>query len=475
MVGGGYLMPYKFNPFTGNLDQVVDTSEIENDINTNEEILYINSDPEAYESLAETPIENRNYFMPVNLHNDEQYIVVFGGNTLTFLDCRNPYAVEQILNITVNNAPGAFGQPQAMASIGDYIFVCATNGKIHTIDWSDRSAPIIAAEATISSGQHYDMASNGLDTLFIANTTNNQFIAIDASNPLALVLINTVVLSGFGAGVAAFGGYAYCTNFQAGQVHTFEFSGGTWNEIDITASSTNATRLGVGSNSEGDNFLISNRYSGPQFSLHDLVNPANIGAANTFATTETINIYSRGFSVDGILYLNTTIGNVLSYNIRDINDISFIGSYEPKYPDETKRFIQTLGSVSFVNFGAVTRNTKFILAAGSNVEGVPAQNNRGLQVLELPLIDVTEDNTRLLATSKTIGGVGLYYEITVDSITVTLPSSPFDGDIFNIANFSSGEAIINGNGNNIMGLASQTIFADESFNLIYNQTEWKLI
>ena len=462
-----------FNPFTGNFDYVNDGGGALSEEAL--DILFEDCDPESYEPAGENPPGTRNYFFSEKLHSDGQYVASFGGNFIAFFDCRNPYAIEEILNIVINPAPGAFGQPQALTSIGDFVYVCTTNGKIHTIDWSDRENPAVVAEVTISSGQHYDIASNEVDTLFVANVSNNLFIAIDATTPTALTLINTSPLGGFGAGVAYYDGYAYCTNFQASQIHTFEFSGGTWNDIDQTPSATNSARLSVGVNPEGDNFLISNRYNSNSFAVHDLFDPANIGAANIITTPEQINIYSRAFFIDGIMYTNSRSGNVLVYNLRDINDVVAVGVYEPVYPDDTKRFTDALGGLHVQNEGAATGKFDYIFMTGRNAVGGTAASNRSVHVLKLPLLDVIVDNTRQLDVSKTISGVGLYYEIITAGITVTLPVAPIDGDIFNISNFSAGSATISGNGNNILGAATQTIFKDEAFSLIYNDTEWKVI
>lgn len=463
-----------FNPITGVFDYVNSYDVDINGIKSALDVLFENDRTPSGNILAETPPDTRNYFMPVNLQSDNRYVFIWGGNTFTFLDCKNPYAIEQIKNITFNNAPGLFGQPQAATSIGDYIFVCTTNGKIHTIDWSNREDPIVASEATFSSGQHYDIATDGIDTLFLANVTNNLFLAIDASNPISLSLINTSGLSSFGAGVAYYGGYAYCANFGASQIHTYEFSGGTWNEIDITPSATNPSRLGVVSNIDNEVALVSNRYNGSSFALHSLANPANIGASNLINTPENINIYSRAFSVEGLLYINSSLGKIMVYNVRNLNNISLVGTYEPTYPDNTKRFSTILGGCSFTNKGAVPKKTTFMIVVGGNNIGPSTPANRDAVSLQLPLIP-EDDKIRLLSTSKTIGGEGIYYEITSNGITVTLPAIPIKGDKFNIANFSTGNATIDGNGNNIMGLGLQTIYKDESFSLIYNETEWKVI
>ena len=462
------------NPLTGKFDYI---NTYDSDIDRLEsglEVLFEDDRTPSDNTLAVTKPNTRNYFMPVNLDTDDRYIMVFGGNTLTFLDCRNPYAPEQILNITFNAAPGLFGQPQASVSIGDFIYVCATNGKIHTIDWSDRENPLVVAEATISSGQHYDIASNGVDTLFIANTTNSIFIAIDASDPLNLSLINTSALGGLGAGVAYYNGYAYCTNFNASQVHTFEFSGGTWNDIDQTASATNSTRLAIATNLEGKTSLISNRYNNAAFSVHDLTDPADIGVKQDLITPEGINIYSRSFVVKDILHFTSQLGNVMTYDIRDLSNASLIGTYVPKYTDNTNRFVIGIGGVSFTNRGAVPKELDFMLMVGTNALGVSNPNNRDVVTLELPLIELN-DKIRFLSVSKTIEVMEPYYQIINDAIIITLPASPIKGDSFKIANFSTGSATLDGNGNNIMEETSQVIYKDESFDLIYNDTEWKVI
>jgi hypothetical protein len=467
-------MSYKYNPLTGKLDYFKCYDDDISDLQSGFEVLFENDKTPSGNTLSENPPITNNYFMPTGLQSDSRYIMVFGGNSFTFFDCRNPYAIEQVENIVFDNAPGLFGQPQASVSIGDFVYACTTNGKIHTIDWSNKEAPTVVASFTASSGQHFDIASNGSDTLFIANVTNNLFIAVDASTPTDLSLINTQSLSGFGAGVAYYNDYAYCGNFGASTVHTYEFDGTDWLEIDVTPSATNSSRLGIVSNIDGQVALVSNKYNSSSFTLHSLANPENIGAANTIATSENINVYSRAFSVDGLLYTGTTLGKTLVYNVRNLDNVTLVGLYEPLYPDGTKRFSDTLGSCSFNNFGAVTKENNFIISVGQNNVGATSSSNRDIVSLKLPLIEL-KDKVRLLSTSRTIGGVGVNYHIITSGITVTLPSTPNEGDLYKVANFSDNSATISGNGNNIMEETNQLILKDESFFLLFNSNEWKVI
>ena len=70
---------------------------------------------------------------------------------------------------------------------------------------------------------------------------------------------------------------------------------------------------------------------------------------------------------------------------------------------------------------------------------------------------------------------GSYFEFSTIGDTCVLPDFPTIGRRLHIANFTGGDCFIQGNGINIMGDPSQIIYPNESFLLIYNSNEWKLI
>lgn len=378
-------------PISNDAQEAFDLAKVVRDGNSR--ILFVNGDVQDNDPvLSDNSLVDGNYFNIAPLGTDKRYMLLQGGSTLHFLDCRNPYAVNVIKNIPFNL--GNFGQPQQITSVGEYFYVVTASGKIHTIDCTDLENPNLVAQVTISSGQHFDVASNGVDTIFIANTTNSLFIAVDVTNPLALTLINTSALTSLGAGVAYYDGYAYCADYGGNSVRTYELQTGLWVEVDNTPSVNTPSRLGVAINPSGEAILIANRYNSASFSWHSLSDPANIGVKNTINTPETVNVYSRAFSDNGLMYLATELGNILCYDIRDLNNVTLATNFSPLYPDETDRFSLCLGSSPFENFGSVSGKNTYMIQIGRNTIGPQtnpsALTNRNTTVLKLPLIKLAD-------------------------------------------------------------------------------------
>lgn len=79
-----------------------------------------------------------------------------------------------------------------------------------------------------------------------------------------------------------------------------------------------------------------------------------------------------------------------------------------------------------------------------------------------------------VSTSTTLSE-GIRYIQDTSGITSTLPASPTTGRFVYVFNASDDENTIDGNGNNIMGESSVEIDENESFDLLYDGTEWKLV
>lgn len=360
----------------------------------------------------ENEVADKNFFVPTPLQDDNRYVAAFGGNFVTFMDCRNPYSINEIKEIFINPAPGAFGQPQAITSIGEYVYVVTTNGKVHTIDWTDRGDPIVVNEVTILSGQHYDLASNGVDTLFIANTTNDAFIAVDVSNPLSPSLINSVNLGSFGAGVAYYDGYAYCAAF-GGSIETFEFNGSIWASVDSEPSVPNTSRLAVGVNSIGDVSLIAQQYGTANFGIHSLSNPASPGSVGTLTAPENVNIYARAFISDGLLHLSTENGRLLAYDIADPLDTELVGTFEPKDELGNQLFQTGIGITRFPTEGAAFGGKNFMMMVGQYVGG--GSGDRNIVVIPLPLFP---DAVKAASLAE-VGGAWKVNRIPISALDIT--------------------------------------------------------
>lgn len=81
----------------------------------------------------------------------------------------------------------------------------------------------------------------------------------------------------------------------------------------------------------------------------------------------------------------------------------------------------------------------------------------------------------LLDSDYTIPVCEGYFEQTVSGLTTYLPAVPVDGCDFFVTNFSNGNGTVDGNGNTILGDATKTIKKKESFRMLFNGLEWKII
>lgn len=107
---------------------------------------------------ASNPLMSGKYYMLTALASDSEYAVTFEPDKIRFLDFRNPDTPNLLATLAV---PGAYGMPQAQASIGDYIFVVTTGGHVLSYDWSNRAAPAFLTALKVSNGgQNFDVATS---------------------------------------------------------------------------------------------------------------------------------------------------------------------------------------------------------------------------------------------------------------------------------------------------------------------------
>lgn len=386
--------------------------------------LFIEETDIALIKPPETPVNIRQYFAQAPLGSDNRYMAVFSDSRLTFLDCRNPYAINEIKSIIFNTGASFDGFPQWATSIGDYVYVCSNNGRVHLFDWSNRGDPvrIPAATRTFLNGQHYDVASNGVDTLFLANTSNNRFIAVDVSDPLNMVQINNVNVGSFAAGVAFYQGYAYCGAF-AGSIRVFQFNGTSWNQIANVASVASTSRLAVGVNSIGDPVLVAQRYNTADLAVHSLANPALPGPAGFLTAPSPVNIYARAFISDGLLHLSLSNGDLVAYNISDPLSPFIAGTFTPEDMNGDRLFDLGLGIEKLQSRGAAFNRREFLLMVGR----LNGQSNvtRTVSTIALPLFP---DAVRPVTLSD-VGGAWKRNTIAISALDlvngyVTLSHSP---------------------------------------------------
>lgn len=81
-----------------------------------------------------------------------------------------------------------------------------------------------------------------------------------------------------------------------------------------------------------------------------------------------------------------------------------------------------------------------------------------------------------ITAEYTIVNTDKVVEAKSGTFDVFLPATPFlVGQWFVITNSGAGVVTLDGNGNNINGLATNTITTDESRTVLWNGTEWRII
>jgi hypothetical protein len=329
------------------------------------------------------------------------YVCYFTDSAFVFVDARNPFAVNIYKTLTFSTASNNF--PQTITAIGNYLLVATSNGRVYTIDWSDINNPSIFGFKTIGSGQHYDMTTDGANTLFLANTTNNCVYAVDITDRTNPTLINQVALGGFGTGVAFNAGYLYVTNYS-NKLHTLQknVTSGLWEQVAVLNTITNPNRCRIVENVRGDKLLFAMRYNGTDAVFYSISTPAAPVESKRLVTSSPMQIYAVPFSHENMVHVGFDNGTVGGFSIVDITDVKFAGSYTPVNSDGSKKFSSMRVLVKTSTKSPYFKDKALLLASGVRTGGTSAQKTTA--PIQLPVIN--HDSVELLArpTSSSVSG-----------------------------------------------------------------------
>ena len=347
---------------------------------------------------------DRHYFGAVAHPLNPGYVCYFTDALFVFVDARNPFAANIYNTLTFNT--GGSNAPQAITAVDNYVFVAMANGRLYTIDWSDVLNPSIYGYVTIGSGQHFDVATDGANTLFLANTTNFRMYAVNITNRLTPVLINSVVLgaaSNFGTGVAFHNNYLYVSNY-ANKLHTFQKNVGTgeWEQIAVLNTIVQPTRCRIVENSRGEKLLFAMRYNGVDAVFYNLAAPQAPVEVKRLITPSAMGIYAVPFSHDNIVHVGFINGTVGGFSILDISDPKFAGVYTPIDANGSKKFSSMAVILKTSTKTPYFKDKALLLASGVRTGGTSIQKTT--LPVELPVISF--DSVELLArpTSSSVSG-----------------------------------------------------------------------
>lgn len=281
-----------------------------------------------------TPTVNNNYkfYNTMVLASDNRYFAAMNPMGLRFFDATQPDDVQQVADIwvMVNNGQR---MPQAMTSIGDYIYLATTNGYFYVFDWSDRENPVKVASLPVSAGQNFDISSNNHDTVFIANTDSKAFIAVSVADPLTpSIVYQDNTLNGYGAGVAYYQGHAYAAGYNGTLYAYAKDGGGQWGRTVAQGVGTiaGASRLEV----VGDCLYV-HAYSGNTFDIFSLADPSHPVKVSQLVTARNLSTYAKLVRSGDYLYVGlSNPGEIVAYDIR--NPANPIEAFSIPFAEEEK-------------------------------------------------------------------------------------------------------------------------------------------
>ena len=330
----------------------------------------------------------RHYSGGVALEASKRYAAYFTDTQMIFVDAVNPFTAEIIQTFTIPTGGSNF--PQAATSIGNYVYMVTGGGRLYCFDWTDKVNPVNLGYVTIGTGQHFDVTTDGLNTLFIANTSNKRVYVVDITNRAAATLTKSLILGAgatdFGTGVAHSNGYLYVSNYNS-KLHVMkkDTSTGEWLEILNLATIVNPCRTAVFTNSKGQKLLFAQRYNGVDAVVLDLANPELPVELKRVQAPASIQLYNIPFMFKDMVHIGLDDGRIGSVNIFDKNYIKYGETFEPKNANGTKKFSSMRGLVRMETSSPFFKEKTFLLATG--VISGAATTQKVTTVIDLPMFN----------------------------------------------------------------------------------------
>jgi len=345
---------------------------------------------------ASIETEIKHYSGGIALASNKKYSSYFTDTQVVFVNAVNPYASKITHYFTIPTGGSNF--PQAMTSIGNYIYMVTGGGRLYCFDWSDKSNPLNLGYVTIGTGQHFDVTTDGQNTLFIGNTTNKRVYIVDITNRAAGTLTTSLVLgtgaTDFGTGVSFSSNYLYVSNYN-NKIHVMSNASGSWAQVTTIPTVTNPCRGTVVTNSSGQKLFFVQRYNGVDVAVYDLVDPALLVELKRLVAPAAVQIYNLPFIFDDIIHIGLDNGKIGAVNVFNKNDIKLGGVFEPKNADESKKFSSMRGLVLAETDSPFFKKRKFLLATG--VINGAGSTQKVTTVLDFPIFDYIKSSAITVA------------------------------------------------------------------------------
>jgi hypothetical protein len=337
-------------------------------------------------NTASIETQVKHYTSGIALASDKKYSSYFTDTEVVFVNAVNPYASKITHSFTIPTGGSNF--PQAMTSVGNYVYMVTGGGRLYCFDWSDKLNPLNLGYVTIGTGQHFDVTTDGQNTLFIANTTNKRVYIVDITNRAAGTLTTSLVLgtgaTDFGTGVSFSSNYLYVSNYN-GKIHVMSNASGSWLEVTNFSTIANPCRGTVFTNSSGQKLFFVQRYNGVDIAVYDLADPALPVELKRLVAPAAIQLYNLPFIFEDIIHIGLDNGQLGAVNVFNKNDIKFGGVFEPKNLDGSKKFSSMRGLVLADTASPFFKKKKFLLATG--VVNGSATTQKVTTVIDFPIFD----------------------------------------------------------------------------------------
>lgn len=398
----------------------------------------------------------RHYSNGTALASDKKYAAYFTDTQVIFVNAVNPYASKITHTFVIPTAGSNF--PQAMTSIGNFVYMVTGAGRLYCFDWSDKLNPLNLGFVTIGTGQHFDVTTDGVNTLFIANTTNKRVYIVDITNRSAATLTTSLVLgtgaTDFGTGVSFSSNYLYVSNYN-NKIHVMTNTSGSWAQVATIPTIVNPCRGTVFTNSSGQKVFFVQRYNGVNMAVYDLLNPALPVELKQLTAPASIQIYNLPFIFEDVIHIGLDNGQIGGVNLFNKTDIKFAGIFEPKNADGSKKFSSMRGLVRAETDSPFFKKKTFLLATGvingsgstqkvTTVLDLPMFDYiRSSAVTQIPEVDLSEIESDISNLQQSLTDVELQLQSQINNILSNTEPSALDSLTEIVSAFQSADGNLN--------------------------------
>lgn len=258
--------------------------------------IYIPSLEEWMFPPSTVPLRPSKYYKITALQADSSYLAAFDAQGVYFINAENPFDLDEIHYINIL----AHGMPQAITTLGNYVYVPTVTGNLLIFNWTDKEVPTLETVFPLHTrNQYYDIAHDGQKTLFVANTQSRHIAVVSVAFPAGPSIEQIITLDGMASGIAYRNKNLFVANYNQNRIHLYAFDSdqNKWIEQKSVNTLGAPSRLGV-----GEKYLIAHKYNSNEFELFTLENlPEGFEPLSRVKTNQTIGVYARSILKEDFL------------------------------------------------------------------------------------------------------------------------------------------------------------------------------